>query len=169
MAAPLLSCALVAALSWAPAKVVTVTFEPEHVQTLVDLRRAFGVVEGEPLSRVAIRTGVQALIASRAVEDVVVEVRERHEGVELVVRLQLASRVTAIEVRGVPRRERGPVLTDLGVAVGDQVRVAAVRGGRARAPGGRRARGGGGGGGGAAAGGGGGGHVGRGGGVAGGL
>ena len=125
MATPVLTCALAAAFAWAPAKVTTVTFRPEHVQTIVDLRRAFGVVEGEPLSRVAIRQGVQALIASRAVEDVVVEVHEQGAGVQLVVSLQLASRATAIELPGVPRRERSAVLADLGVTVGEPLRVAA--------------------------------------------
>jgi outer membrane protein insertion porin family len=133
VAAPLLSCALAAAFAWSPAEVASVTFVPARVDSIVDLRRAFGVVAGEPLSRIAIRRGVQALIASRAVEDVVVEVREAAAGVELEVKLQLASRVTAIELAGVARRERGPVLADLGVSVGDPLRVASFEEGLERA------------------------------------
>jgi outer membrane protein insertion porin family len=133
VAAPLLSLALAAAFAWTPAEVVSVRFEPEHATSSIDLRSAFGVVEGEPFSRVGIRRGVQALIASRTVEDVVVEVQEQAGGVALVVKVQLASRVTAVELTGVPRRERAQVLADLDVSVGDPLRVAAFEEGVERA------------------------------------
>jgi outer membrane protein insertion porin family len=141
VAAPLLSCALAAAFAWGPAEVVSVTFAPPHAAALADLGRAFGVAPGDPLSRAAIRRGVQALIASRAVEDVTVHVREAPSGAALDVRLQLASRVTEIALAGVPRRERAPVLADLGVREGDLLRVAAFEEGVERARAGLRARG----------------------------
>ncbi len=133
MAAPLLSGVLAATLAWGASPVANVSFQPENVPSVSDLRRAFGVSEGAPLSRVAIRHGVQALIASRSVEDAVVEVIERPDGVGLVVRLQLASRVAAVEITGVSRRERLLILGDLGVAVGDPLAVGAFERGVERA------------------------------------
>jgi outer membrane protein insertion porin family len=133
MAAPLLSGALAAALAWGTVPVARVSFQPENVQSISDLRRAFGVTAGQPLSRAAIRHGVQALIASRAVEDVVVEVNEQADGIQVVVRLQLTSRVSAIEVGGVSRRERLRIVSDLSVAVGDPLSVGGFERGLERA------------------------------------
>ena len=133
MAAPLLTGALAAALAWGTVPVARVSFQPEDVQSVTDLRRAFGVAVGQPLSRAAIRHGVQALIASRAVEDAVVEVNEQADGVEVVVRLQLTSRVSAVEVGGVSRRERLRIVSDLGVAVGDPLSVGGFERGLERA------------------------------------
>jgi len=133
MAAPLLTAAITAALAWGSSPVVGVSFRPENVQGISDLRKAFGVSEGAPLSRVAIRRGVQALIASRAVEDVVVEVNEGAGGVELIVRLQLTSLVSLVGVDGVSRRERALIVADLGAIVGDPLNVGAFERGVDRA------------------------------------
>ena len=107
MAAPLLTGALLsAALAWGSVPVARVDVEAPGAADLHELQRLFGVVAGEALSRSAVRSGVQALLASGLVEDVSVTVDEAAEGAVVSARLQVASRLTSFKVTGLPSRAR---------------------------------------------------------------
>ena len=90
------------------------------------LRHAFGVPEGSTLSRSEIRRGVQALLATGVVEDVVVDgrggrARRRDPGQGAA---GLAGRA-AVTVLGLPSRRAKHVRATLGLAEGAPLRVPA--------------------------------------------
>jgi outer membrane protein assembly factor BamA len=75
MAAPLLTAAALAAtLTWGQTPVKRVDIVAPAGVGSAELVEAFGVTPGSPLSRDAIRAGVQTLLATGKVEDVVVGV-----------------------------------------------------------------------------------------------
>ncbi len=117
MAAPLLTALIAAAsLQWGTVPVTKVVIDAPGYPAPYRLRRAFGVPEGSPLSRLEIRSGVQALLATGVVEDVVVEVEESEGGVTIRVLVQPVSLVRTVEVVGLPRPETKRVLATLGLA-----------------------------------------------------
>ena len=124
MAAPLLTALAAAALAWGQAPVAKVVLDAPGAASPAELERAFGITEGATLSRAEIRAGVQALMATGAVEDVVVDVVEGDGGDTLVVHVQPASRVRSLLVEGLPRRARKQVVAALGLRPGDVFRVA---------------------------------------------
>lgn len=119
MAAPLLTAMIAAAsLQWGQVPVSKVVLEAQGYPAPYRLRHAFGVPEGSVLSRSEIRAGVQALLATEAVEDVVVEVEQGEGGAVIRVLVQPASRIEAVEVLGLPRAEAKRVRAALGLVKG---------------------------------------------------
>jgi outer membrane protein insertion porin family len=88
------------------------------VPALHRLRHVFGVPEGSTLSRSEIRSGVQALLATGVVEDVVVTVDEGGDGAVIRVRVQPTSRVESVNIIGLPSSEKKQVRVVLGLSVG---------------------------------------------------
>jgi outer membrane protein insertion porin family len=116
VAAPVLTAMLVAAsMQWGAVPVATVVFDAPGYPAPYRLRRVFGVPEGSTLSRSEIRSGVQALLATGVVEDVVVAVEEGKGGAVIRVRVQPVSRVRTVNVLGLPRLETKRVLAALGL------------------------------------------------------
>ena len=125
MAAALLTGALVAAVAWGTTPVREVLLEAPGAP-VERLRQYFGVTPSQPLSRLEIRRGVQALIASGLVEDVVVTVEEEGgQGPILKVRAQTASRIAAIVVTGLERRHERLVRETLDLSPSVPLHVAA--------------------------------------------
>ncbi len=125
MAAAVLTGALAAAVAWGttPLREVRIEAPAAPVETL---RRYFGIAPSQPLSRLEIRRGVQALVASGLVEDVVVSVEEDGgEGAVLEVRVQTASRVSAVSVTGLGRRHERLVREILDLAPARSLHLAA--------------------------------------------
>ncbi len=124
MAAPLLTAALLStSVLWGSSPVQRVEFSTPGLADVGELRTAFGVVPGKPISRSAIRAGVQALIATGKVEDVVVTVEPDASGTVVIVRTQLTSRVDTVRVSGLPRSLRRQVLQTLALARGRHLQV----------------------------------------------
>ncbi|MFI5167368.1 MAG: BamA/TamA family outer membrane protein [Thermoanaerobaculales bacterium] len=123
MAAPLLALLVAGALAWGEAPVAKVVLDAPGAVGPGELRRAFGISEGSRLSRAEIRAGVQALMATGAVEDVRVEIVEGEAGDTLLVHVQPVSRVRSLLVKGLPRRARKRVNADLGLHAGAPFRV----------------------------------------------
>jgi outer membrane protein assembly factor BamA len=125
VAAPLLiAAALAAGLGWSRAPVTEVQFVAPGAADPERLRATFGVASGSPLSREAVRRGVQALMATGEAEDVEVTASEGPGGVALRVEVQVASRVREIVLDGLPRRARRLVRSELGVDAGAPLRIA---------------------------------------------
>jgi outer membrane protein assembly factor BamA len=110
-----------AAAAAAPVAAVEITArgarDPERV------RQVLGVRPGDAYSRHELRRGVQALLASREVEDAVVTVEEGAAGVTVSVRLQMAARVGTVKVEGLSRRLRTRVRAQLALVPGTVLRV----------------------------------------------
>ncbi len=115
---------LLAAIPWGQVPVTTVHVVAPGAKDPARLTRIFGVKPGEVLHRQAIRQGVQALLASQEVEDVRVELAPEGDGVTLVFRAQVASRVSRLEFSGLPRRQKELVSRQLGVKVGTPLHMA---------------------------------------------
>lgn len=134
MAAPLLTALLVAgAVAWGRVPVAKVVVEAPGVSTVYQLRHMFDVAEGSTLSRAEIRVGVQALVATGRVEDVVVDVDEAQDGAVIHVRIQPASLVRSLAIMGLPRAEEKIVRAGLGLDPGMPLRVPVFEAGLARA------------------------------------
>lgn len=119
MAAPVLTAmTLAAGLVWGATPVRRVDFVAPGQADLAELRSAFGLREGAPLTRTAIRAGVQALVATGKVEDALVSVEAGDAGALVVVQAQLTSRVDTVVVTGLPRRLQRVVVANLGLARG---------------------------------------------------
>ncbi|OFV82632.1 MAG: hypothetical protein A2Y78_07185 [Acidobacteria bacterium RBG_13_68_16] len=116
MAAPILTVVLAAAsLQWGATPVSKVELEAPGYHAPHRLRHVFGVPEGSALSRSEIRSGVQALLATGVVEDVVVTVEEGRDGAVIRVRVQPASRVQSVDIVGLPSSETKRVRAALGL------------------------------------------------------
>ncbi|MFH1177031.1 MAG: hypothetical protein V1750_06450, partial [Acidobacteriota bacterium] len=120
-------------LGWDEVKVASVVLDAPGVASVAEMRRVFGVVEGETLSRVEIRAGVQALLATGEVEDVVVEVESGSSGASVHVRVQAASRVRRLVVEGLSRKLAARVKVALGATLGTPLKVALFETGLERA------------------------------------
>jgi outer membrane protein insertion porin family len=128
VAGSLLALLTAATLAWGKAPVAGVVIDAPGAANPVELSRAFDIAKGSVLSRAQIRAGVQALMATGAVEDVRVEVVEGEAGDTIVVHVQPASRVSSLRVDGLPRRDRKRVLAALGLRVGERLRVVSFEG-----------------------------------------
>jgi outer membrane protein insertion porin family len=126
VAAPLLTAMLaVAAVPWGRVPVAKVEVEAPGVPAVYRLRHIFDVAEGSVLSRSEIRAGVQALMATGRVEDVVVDVGETAEGAIINVRIEPASLVRSLTIVGLPHAQEKSVRTSLGLTEGTPLKVAA--------------------------------------------
>lgn len=105
--------ALLASLYWGELRVVKVEMDAPGARDPKRLEKVFGVRPGELLDREAIRMGVQALLATREVEDVWVELDKVPEGAVLWVHAQVASRVADLKFVGLPRKQRALVAKEL--------------------------------------------------------
>ncbi|HUK13232.1 MAG TPA: BamA/TamA family outer membrane protein [Thermoanaerobaculaceae bacterium] len=114
-----------APLVWKPVPVARVVVDAPGATDLAELKRAFGIREGGALSRAEIRAGVQAVMATGAVEDVRVEVAIDDAGAAIVVHVASASRVREVVVSGLPRRERKRVIAALALRRGEPLHVEA--------------------------------------------
>ncbi|MGE5235866.1 MAG: BamA/TamA family outer membrane protein [Acidobacteriota bacterium] len=124
MAATLLIAALAAApLDWNRVPIERVRFDVVGKYNKAELTRVFGVKAGEPLSRVELRAGVQALIASRLVEDADVSVAMGPQGADVTVKMQLASAVSDLKVEGLPPAYRRHLIAALGLSRGSPLLV----------------------------------------------
>ena len=121
MAAALLIAAAAAAAASAPVTAVDVV--AAGARDTGRLRQVLGVRAGDRFSRLELRRGVQALIASGEVEDVVVTTVAGADGIAITVRLQAASRVGSVRVEGLPRRARTRVRVGLGLVPGTVLEV----------------------------------------------
>lgn len=134
MAAPvLIATALAAVLGWGHVTVTEVRFEAPGAADAERLLSTFGVEAGAPLSREAVRRGVQALMATGEVEDVEVTAESVPAGVALRVEVQVASRVRELLFEGLSRRARRFARSELGIEVGAPLRVARFEHAMARA------------------------------------
>lgn len=124
---------LLAAVPWGQAPVTTVQVIAPGAQNPARLQRIFGVQPGEVLLRQAIRQGVQALLASREVEDVRVEVVPEGQGLALVIHAQVASRVARLQFSGLSARHKELVAQQLAIKVGAPLPMAHFEGALARA------------------------------------
>jgi len=123
VAVPLLTILTAAAIGWGKTPVSKVVLDAPGAASVAELRRAFGISDGSPLSLAEIRAGVQALVATGTVENVSVEVEEGEAGDTILVHVQPVSRVRSFSVVGLPRRARKQVMTTLGVRGGEPLRV----------------------------------------------
>jgi outer membrane protein insertion porin family len=136
VAAPLLSAMLAAsAVAWGRVPVAQVVVEAPGVAAVYQLRHVFGIPEGNTLSRSEIRAGVQALVATGRVEDVVVEVEESEAGAVIRVKIQPASLVRSVSILGLPRAEEKLVRASLGLSVDAPIRVSSFEAALKRAQG----------------------------------
>ena len=134
MAAPLLTAVLTAgAVAWGRVPVEKVVVEAPGVAAVYKLRHVFDVTEGTTLSRSEIRAGVQALVATGRVEDVVVDVAETEGGAVINVRIQPASLVRSLTIEGLPRAQKKVVRASLGLTVGAPLKVSELEAALARA------------------------------------
>jgi len=124
VAAPVLTLPVLAALAWGAVPVAEVRFAAPGAADAGRLQTVFGVDAGATLSRDAVRRGVQALMATGEVEDVEVTAEAGPAGALLDVQVQVASRVAAVVVEGLPRRARRLVVAELAVDAGTPLRVA---------------------------------------------
>ncbi|MCS7183114.1 MAG: BamA/TamA family outer membrane protein [Thermoanaerobaculum sp.] len=115
---------LLAAIPWGQVPITAVRLDAPGAPSPSRLLAIFAVKPGDVLVRQTIREGVQALLASREVEDVTVEVRPEGEGFAVIVRAQAASRISSIRLEGLPARQRGMVAQELGLRVGAPLHVA---------------------------------------------
>jgi outer membrane protein insertion porin family len=120
----LTTLALASGLAWGHATVSDVRLDAPGAQNVALLRRVFGVTAGATLSREAIRRGVEALMATGAVEDVRVAASPVPGGVALDVHVQVASRVSMVAVVGLSRHWSHRVVSDLALERGARLRVA---------------------------------------------
>jgi len=135
VAAPLLTALLVAgAVPWGQVSVASVVVEAPGVANVYQLRHVFDVPEGGTLSRAEIRAGVQALVATGRVEDVVVNVELSAAGAVVTVRIQPASVVRDLAIQGLSGRQKRLVRSTLDLGEGAPLRVPAFEAalGRAR-------------------------------------
>lgn len=123
-AALLIAAALGATPVAAPTPVRAVTIEAVGARDPERLRDLLGIRAGDPFSRLAIRRVVQTLLASREVEDVQVTTEPVGDGVAIGVRMQVASRISAVQVRGLTKRLRTRVQTGLAMPPGGVLRLA---------------------------------------------
>ena len=137
MAPALLTVVALAALAMpaptVPIAEVAVEGRPPVPEALV--LRVLGVQPGDVFSRAELRRGVQALVASRQVEDVRVWVEEREDGVRVRVWVQAVSRIGRVEVENLPRRLRREVLGELQLVRGGGLTVSAFEAGLEQARG----------------------------------
>jgi len=129
VAATVLTGLAVAALGWGTVPVARVELDPPRVASPEALSGAFGVAQGSPLSREEIRAGVQSLLATKQVEDVVVEVEETPAGAVIRVHVQPVSRIRSVEVTGLSRLQARRVRSDLALTPGAPLNVAAFEAG----------------------------------------
>jgi outer membrane protein insertion porin family len=126
VAAPLLTVLLATtAVPWGRVPVAKVVVEAPGVAAVYRLRHVFDVADGSTLSRSEIRAGVQALVATGQVEDVVVNVSESEAGAVINVHIQPASLVRSLAIVGLPRAEEKLVLASLDLGEGTPLRVSA--------------------------------------------
>jgi len=126
MAAALLIASLASAsLPWGQVTVASVKIEAKPMADITRLGEAFGVKEGDKLSRWELRAGVQALIATGRVDDVVVAVEVGDEGASVDVRVDMAFRVSDVDVSGLPRSFRKRVAAMLELTPGQALRMPA--------------------------------------------
>jgi outer membrane protein insertion porin family len=119
VAAPVLTALVAAAsLHWGTVPVSKVVLEAPGYPAPHRLRHVFGVPEGSMLSRSEIRSGVQALVATGVIEDVVVNVEEDDDGAVIRVQVQPASRVQSVNIVGLPSSEKKQVRATLGLVMG---------------------------------------------------
>ncbi len=123
MAAPLLISVAAATVAWGAVPITQVTIDAPGVADVGYLRGVFGVAEGGALSRSELRAGVQALMATGRVEDAVVEVTETPAGAAVRVRVQPASTVRSVVVRGASKGDAKRVLAALGVSIEAPLRI----------------------------------------------
>lgn len=123
-AAVLTGAALAAALAWGSLPVREVVIDAPGVAEPERLRRDFGIRPGDTLSRLEVRRGVHALIASGRVEDVVVEVEEGEGGVVVRVKAQVASTISRVSVAGLSRRHERLVRQSADLHPGAVLRLA---------------------------------------------
>lgn len=114
---------LLAAIPWGQVPVSSVRVVAPGARDPARLVQIFGFRRGDVLDRQTIRQGVQALMASREVEDVRVEVEANDQGFHLLVYAQVASRVSRLTFQGLPARQRELVASQLGVRVGTPLHV----------------------------------------------
>lgn len=115
---------LMALAPWGQAPVTAVRVVSPGAKDPARLVRIFGVQPGEVLNRQAIRHGVQALLASQEVEDVQVELNPEGSGLALTLHVQVASRVSRLEVSGLPSRQKELVVRQLGIREGTPLHMA---------------------------------------------
>jgi outer membrane protein insertion porin family len=120
----LIAALLSATLDWGHVAVKQVNLDAPGALSVAQLRRTFGVVPPSLLSRVEIRRGVQALVATGQVEDVVVDVSEEAGGAVVAVHVQVASRVRSLEVSGFGHSSNKRVRALLGLSSGMPLHVA---------------------------------------------
>ncbi len=110
--------------AWGRATVRRVVFDAPGLAAPDEARRIFAIREGDVLSRSELRAGVQSLIATGQIEDVVVVVEPFEDGVAVLARADVAPRVSRVRIDGVPRRIRRQLLSHLDLPIGRPVRVA---------------------------------------------
>jgi outer membrane protein insertion porin family len=124
-AAVLSGAVLAASLAWGSMPVSDVVIDAPGARDVGQLEEFFGVRAGDTLSRMEIRRGVHALIASRQVEDVVATIDVDGAGAAIVLKVQVATAVDSIEVKGLSRRHKRAVREALDIVSGQVLRVAA--------------------------------------------
>jgi outer membrane protein insertion porin family len=117
-AALLTAMVAVASLPWGTTPVGRVVLEAPGYPKPYRLGRVFGIAKGSMLSRMEIRAGVQALMATGAIEDVVVDVELAEGGAVVHVRVQAASRFRRLEITGLPPPQVKQVRAALGLIPG---------------------------------------------------
>jgi outer membrane protein insertion porin family len=120
----LIAAALAAALPWAAVPVSNVIVDAPGARDVAELRSVFGVAPGSALSRTEIRRGVQALLATGEVEDVVVVADPGDDGVTLTVRVQVALRLDRLDVVGLSDKPKRVVSEALELPLGAPLRLA---------------------------------------------
>lgn len=120
----LIAAALAGALPWSAAPVSHVAIEAPGARDVAELRSAFSIAPGSVLLRSDIRRGVQALLATGEVEDVVVVAEPGEDGVTLTVRVQVALRLRRLDVVGLSDRPKRVVSDALELPLGAPLRLA---------------------------------------------
>lgn len=134
MAAALLIASLASAsLPWGHVAVTSVRIEAKPPADLKRLGEVFGVKAGDTLSRWELRAGVQALIATGRVDDVVVSVEPGGDGVTVDVHVDMAFRISEVTLSGLPRGLRKRVVATLELTSGQALRVPVFEANLARA------------------------------------
>lgn len=126
---------------WPGGRVAAVTVDAPGARDPARLAQVIAIREGDTLSRAELRRAVQALLASREIEDAVATVEPAGGGVALRFRLQVANRVREYRIADLSRRTARRVRDTLKVIPGGVLAVPRFEAEIARAEGQLRAGG----------------------------
>jgi outer membrane protein insertion porin family len=125
MAAALLIAAL-AATTLPTGRIASITIDAPGARDPAQIAKVLEIHAGDAFSPNKLRGAVQALVASREIEDVVVLAEATPDGVALTLRLQVACRVRKVTIEGLSLRQRRKLRGEIKTVPGGVLDVTAL-------------------------------------------